>query len=228
LNNQDKEQEDMKNVRRSISMAVSCCVMVSLSIFSGGCTTPFGTTRLVVAHAPLAPVAQKRQGDVIVRPFVDKRERTAYIGNKRHGFGMVSGHVATHKGVKIDELLTQYFIEALRQAGYNAVLEKTIQGSGAPQLKCDAIIDGEIVEFLMDYYSVVWHRVGVNVKAINPADQKVIWERLIQGTEKRVLWLGAKGEFERIVREAITKALDRAAQEFASDNFYDRAIKKQL
>ena len=198
-----------------------------IGLFSGGCATPFGTTRLVVSHEPLAQIEQKRNGDVIVRPFVDKRAHTEYIGNKRHGFGMVSGHVATHSGVKIDELLTQYFIESLRQAGYNAVLEKAIPESVSPQMKCDAIIDGEIVEFLMDYYSVVWHRVGVNVKATNPVNNEVVWQRLIQGSEKRTLWVGANAEFERIIREAMTRALDRATQEFASDDFYKRIIQKK-
>jgi hypothetical protein len=79
----------------------------------------------------------------------------------------------------------------------------------------------------MDLYMMVWHRVGVKVKAINPATQKVVWEKLIQGAEKRTLWVGATGEFERIVREAVTIALNRAAQEFASDDFYNSAIKKQ-
>lgn len=215
----------MRDARRRILAVAGCGAMVLMAVLSGGCA--MGTTRLAVAHAPLAPVAQQRQGDILVRPFVDKRANVEYIGNKRNGFGMVVGHVGTQKEVKIEELLTQYFIEALQQAGYNAVLDKSSPGSVAPQLKCDAIIEGEVVEFWLDLYMMVWHKVGVNVKAINPADQKVLWEKLIQGSETRTLWVGAKGEFERVIREAMTKALDRAAQEFASDSFFDSAIKKQ-
>ena len=215
----------MWKARRSISAGFCCSMVVLLAIASGGCA--IGTTRLAISHAPLAPVAQQRQGDVLVRPFVDKRENTQYMGNKRNGFGMVLGHVAAQEGVKLDELLTQYFIEALQDAGYNAVLDKSPPEGLAHPLKCDAIIDGEIVEFWMDNYMSVWHRVGVKVKAINPVDQRVVWETLIEGAEKRTLWVGATGEFERIVREATTIALNRAAQEFSSDDFFNSAIKKQ-
>ena len=170
----------MQKTKRSISAVLGSSVMVLLAIISSGCAT--GTTRLVLSHGPLDPVVQKRQGDVLVRPFVDKREHTTYIGNKRNGFGMVLGHVATQEGVKVDELLTQYFIEALKQAGYNAILDKSTPGGVTPQLKCDAIINGEIVEFWMDLYMLVWHRVGVNVKAINPENQKIVLEKHIQGS----------------------------------------------
>ena len=215
----------MNNIRQRFAAVAGCSMIVLTGLFSGGCA--IGTTQLVIAHAPLVPVAQTRQGDIIVRPFVDKRENPAIIGNKRNGYGMVLGHVSPRTGVRVDELLTQYFIDALKQAGYNAVLE-TYASTGTPaQLKCDTIVEGEILEFWMDLYMMVWHRVGVKVKAINPANQQVVWEKLIQGAEKRTLWVGATAEFERIIREAMTKALDRATQEFASDDFYNRAIKKQ-
>lgn len=216
----------MKSTRHLFTLIAGCGMLVIIGLFSGGCA--IGTTQLVMSHGQLATIPQTRQGDIVVRPFVDKRQHTQYIGNKRNGFGMVLGHVGTQPGVRIDELLTQYFIEALKQAGYNARLEQAVAaGAAAPQQKCDAIVEGEIITFWMDLYMMVWHQVGVNVKAINPANQQVVWERLIQGSEKRTLWVGATGEFERIVREAMTKALDRAAIEFASDDFYNKAIKKQ-
>jgi len=215
----------MHKVERSMSASLCFGLIMLLALASGGCA--IGTTRLEISHEPLEPIVQKRAGDVLVRPFVDKRENIQYIGNKRNGFGMVLGHVATREGVKLDEVMTQYFIEALQNAGYNTVLDKSSSGAQAPQLKCDAIIDGEIIEFWMDLYMMVWHKVGVKVKAINPSDQKVVWERLIQGDEKRVLWVGATGEFERIVKEAITIALNRAAKEFSSDDYYNKTIMKQ-
>lgn len=216
----------MTRLSQRLSAVAGCSMLALIGLFSGGCA--IGTTQLVMSHGQLAAVPQTRQGDILVRPFVDKREHTQYIGNKRNGFGMVLGHVGTQPGVKIDELLTQYFIDALKQAGYNAFLEKpALAGAPTPQLKCDAIVEGEVVTFWMDLYMMVWHQVGVKVKALNPATQAVVWERNIQGSEKRTLWVGATGEFERIVREAMTKALDRATMEFAADDFYNRAIKKQ-
>jgi hypothetical protein len=52
-----------------------------------------------------------------------------------------------------------------------------------------------------------------------------LWENIIEGAEKRVLWVGATGEYERIIREALTKALNKAAEEFASEGFY-KAVRK--
>ncbi len=202
------------------------CLIAALAIISSGCAT--GTTLLAVSHSPLETIEQKRQGDVLVKPFVDKRENKQYIGNKRNGFGMVLGHVATRKDVKLDELLTKYFVEALRDAGYNAVLDESAASGTAPKGKFDTIIEGEVVTFWMDLYMAVWHRVVVNVKATNPVDKKVLWEKTIEGSEKRVLWVGATGEYERIVREALTKALNQATQEFVSDDFYNSAISKTL
>ena len=212
----------MQRIKRSILAGTVCGAIVLLSIISGGCA--LGTSRLDISHEPLSPVVQKRQGDILVRQFADKRVQTEYIGNKRNGLGLVLGHFATQEGVKLDELLTKYFIEALQDAGYNAVLYKSAPGGLETQLKCDAIIDGEIVEFWTDLYLMVWHSVGVKVKAIKPVDQKVVWEKLIQGSESRVLWAGATGEFESTINEAVTKALNRAAQDFASDDFYNSAI----
>lgn len=214
----------MSNVQRYVVAGLSYALIVMVAIISSSCAV--GTTRLVLSHEQLAPVEMKRQGDVAVKPFVDKRKETRYIGNKRNGFGMVMGHVATEKDVKVEEVLTKYFIEALQSGGYNATFDESSTPTIAPKVKCDVIIEGEIVQFWMDLYMAVWHQVGVKIRAINPVDQKVLWEKLIEGSEKRTLWVGATAEYERIVREAITKALNRATQDFTSDEFYNSAIKK--
>ncbi len=52
-----------------------------------------------------------------------------------------------------------------------------------------------------------------------------MWEKDIQGEEKNVLWLGTTSEYEKVIRQALTKALNQAAKEFASDEFY-KFIKK--
>lgn len=212
----------MIKIQSIITFCVSCTVMSVMLAFSGGCA--MGTTGLNISHAPLEPVVQKRQGTVVVHPFTDKRVDTQYIGNKRNGFGMVLGHVGLNPGVKLDVLMTQYFVEALKEVGYNAVIELPAPGNVKPTINCSAVIDGEIVEFWMDLYMMVWHRVGVDVRATRPGSETVLWQKRIDGAEKRTLWLGVTGEFERVVREAMTKALNRATQEFASEEFYSKAI----
>ena len=93
------------------------------------------------------------------------------------------------------------------------------------QVRFGAIVDGEIVEFWLDLYMAVWHKVGVKVKALDPVNQNVLWEKDIRGEEKNVLWIGATSEYEKVIRQALNKALNQAAKEFASDEFY-KVIKK--
>jgi hypothetical protein len=170
-------------------------------------------------------IESKKEGNLLVKSFVDKRPVSGFIGNKRNGYGMVIGHIGLPDGVILEDLLTQYFAEALREAGYNAVIDKDRQQFPQQNIKFDAVVDGQIVEFWLDLYMAVWHRIGVVIRALDPDSNKVLWENIIEGAEKRVLWIGATGEYERVIREALTKALNRAAEEFASDRF-QQAIKK--
>lgn len=192
-------------------------ILLTLSFF--GCAV--GTTKVNVNREPLMKIDNKKEGNLLVKRFTDKRTDTAHIGNKRNGYGMVLGHIGLHDGVVLEDLLTKYFAEALREAGYNAIIDKDSQ----PNVKFDAVIDGQIVEFWLDLYMAVWHRVGVVIRVLEPDSNKVLWENIIEGAEKRVLWVGATGEYERIIREALTKALNRAAEEFASDRF-QQAVRK--
>ncbi len=185
-----------------------------------------GTTELVVDHDPLEKITAKNQGNLVVRQFSDKREITEYIGNKRNGFGMVIGHVGLEQGKQLEVMITRFFAEALQEAGYNVTVLKGPSEPIPAQMKVDAVIDGEIKTFWMDLYMAVWHSVGVKVRALEPETQKVLWEDMIEGEEKRVLWVGATAEYERIVREALTIALNRATEKFASENF-SAAIKKR-
>lgn len=76
----------------------------------------------------------------------------------------------------------------------------------------------------MDLYMAVWHKVAVKLMAKHPDSKEFLWEKVINGEEKNVLWVGATSEYEKVIRQALTKALNRAASEFASDEFV-KAIK---
>jgi len=194
-----------------------------LAFLAGGCAG--GTTRVKINHEPLDRIQNKKEGNILVKQFVDKRKDTQYIGNKRNGFGMVLGHIGTEEGVKLETLLTNYFAEALKEAGYNAVIQE-VQPAGMPsQVKFDAIVDGEIVEFWLDLYMKVWHNVEVKTKALDPTNQAVLWEKDIKADQSNVLWIGTTGEYEKVISEALTKALNQTAKEFASDEFY-KSFKK--
>jgi hypothetical protein len=183
-----------------------------------GCA--LGVTRVVINHDPLIQVENKSKGDILVSQFKDVRPVKEYIGNKRNAFGMVLGHIGTQSGVSLTEVLTKYFAEALNQAGYTVVVTKeTKVPEGSEKTRFDAMVNGEIREFWMDLYTAVWHYVTVRLIAERPESREVLWEKVVHGEEKRVLWVGATGEYERIIRESLTKALNQAVSEFASDQF---------
>jgi len=64
------------------------------------------------------------------------------------------------------------------------------------------------------------------LKAVDNITQEVKWEREVRGSEKNVLWLGVKAEYENVISQALTEALNNAAKEFSSDEFY-RITKQQ-
>ncbi|TLM67195.1 MAG: hypothetical protein FDZ69_04715 [Deltaproteobacteria bacterium] len=201
--------------------------MIGLAaLLLGGCA--IGTTPLNVTHEPLAKIEAKKSGNILVRTFVDRRkEEHQYIGNKRNGFGMVLGHVGLKDGQTLEGLLTGYFAGALREAGYNAVIQGE-PGADAQQVKFDAVVEGEIVEFWLDLYMKVWHNVEVKTRVVSPVNQAVLWERTVQADQSNVLWIGASGEFERVINEALTKALNQAAADYASNDFQQAVNKKAL
>jgi len=219
----EKKRTRRRNIMKNTNSLIYCAFVIFLSLVFFGCA--IGTTKVSVNHAPIIKIESKKEGNLLVKRFTDKRPVTAFIGNKRNGYGMVVGNIGLQDGILLEDLLTQYFAEALREAGYNAVIDKDRQQFPQQNIKFDAVIDGQIVEFWLDLYMAVWHRVGVVIRVLDPDSNKVLWENIMEGAEKRVLWIGATGEYERIIREALTKALNRAAEEFASDRF-QQAIKK--
>jgi len=100
-----------------------------------------------------------------------------------------------------------------------------IDGTSPGDFRYNAVIEGNIEEFWFDFYMQGWHKVGVNIKLLNPDDQSILWEKLIKGSASRTLSWATASEFERIIMEATTIALNHAATEFASDEFYNTHVK---
>lgn len=191
-----------------------------IATFLSGCA--FGVTNVRVAHSPFEPVTQKRDGTLLVRQFVDSREQDRqFIGTKRNGFGMPLGNIGVRDGKRTDVLLTEFFVEALQHAGYDAVLQSPT--SGVPNgTRIDAVLEGEIKKFWLDLYMATWHDLNVHLKLLDKDGQRVIWEKDIEGGKANVLWLGVASEFEKVIRQALDEALNRAASEFASEGFYQK------
>jgi len=208
-------------------LKVKCLFLVIFLIgisFLMGCA--LGVTRVKINHDPVNRIENKKEGTILVNQFKDVRPQAKeYIGNKRNMYGMVMGHIGTETGVSLTETLSKYFAEALQEAGYKTVITKESKGTeGSEQIKFDAMIDGEIIEFWLDLYMAVWHKATVKLTAKHPDSKEVLWEKVIHGEEKNVLWWGVTSEYEKVIRQALTNALNNAASEFASDEF-TKAIK---
>lgn len=208
---------------------LSIFALLSLLAFSaGGCAV--GTTRATINHAPLEKITNKRHGNILVKQFIDERNEKdkPYIGNKRNGFGMVLGHIGAPADVKIENLLTEFFVEALREAGYNAVIETSKSDTTSTSRNYNAILEGRIRTFWLDLYMAVWHKVEVNIRLLDYDTKKPLWEKDIEGSKTNALWLGITSEFEKVISQALTIALNQAAQEFATDEFYRAITRKRL
>ena len=195
-----------------------------LGLFTTGCV--LGVTKAKVNHNQLDHVENKKEGNILVKQFTDGRKDTQYIGNKRNAFNAVMGHIGTEEGVKLEVLLTKYFAEALKEAGYNAVVQEPGSADKTSQVKFDALLDGEILEFWMDMYWSAWHVVTVKVKAVNLATKNILWEKEIRGEGKIDTCFGTKSEYENVINLALTKALNQAVKEFSSEEFH-KTIKEK-
>ena len=127
--------------------------------------------------------------------------------------------MGVNDGKRVDVMVTEFFVDALKHAGYDAV----IQTSGATQpvgVKINAVLQGEIKEFWLDMYMATWHHVNVDLRLLDKDGKLVLWQKNIQGGKSNPLWLGLNSEFEKVIQQALDEALNRAAKEFASDEFY--------
>lgn len=191
-------------------------IFISLSM---GCAV--GVTRVKISHDPLNRVENKKEGNILVNEFQDvRRQAKEYVGNKRNMYGMVLGHIGPEQGVSLTEVLTNYFVESMQEAGYTVVVsKKTNAPEELEKMKFDAMIDGEIIEFWLDLYMAVWHYNTTKLTARHPDSKEVLWEKVIHGEEKNALWIGATSEYEKVIRQSLTKALNKAASELASEDF---------
>ncbi len=201
-----------KAILRKTGMIWGLFALIQIS----GCA--IGTTRVIVAHEPLDRIEQKAQGKLLVRPFVDKRANKEFIGNKRNGFGMVLGHIGLMEGTTLENLMTQAFAQALREAGYHVVVQDAAKLASETG-PFNAVVDGEIRDFWLDLYMAVWHYMDIEVKALDPSLQRVLWEKTFHGEKKDVLWIGATAEYEKVINASLTYTLNEAAKAFASEEF---------
>lgn len=201
-----------------------CCLALVISGFTvtvlGGCA--FGTTRVRIDHDYLAKSKIDRKGTILVRQLVDRRgdkHQGPYIGTKRNGYGMACGYIGTLEGVTMEKVLTESFAETLRSAGYRVVMKKE-----DVQDNYDAILEGTINEFWMDLYMAVWHQVDVSFCIVDPTTGNIRWNGRVKGSKTNILWLGITPEYEAVISQALTIAMEHAVTEFSSDKFQQSVV----
>ncbi len=200
-----------------------------MGLFSIGCVR---AVPLYIAHEPLNPVGNKKDGRILIKQFVNKVESG---GGPIFMVGVSEEQKRQNEKWKESQrasmgmLITSFFAEALEEAGYQVVFQEEQPTKSQNHAKIDAIIAGEIWGFNFEggkksfaFYSKLW----VKVEALDPANQKVLWRKQFIGEEKSLNWTGEVVEFNRVIRQAATKALNQAATEFASEEFY-RVVKKE-
>lgn len=196
---------------------VCCCLM---GILLTGCTST-----LKVTHSPLEPIAQKRQGTIHVHQFTDSRKKDQrYIGNSMDQYRIIIRKHGIQGGKSLEVAVTEFFAEALNHAGYDVVIQSADGTLSKNNAKVDAILRGEINEFWLQTAPMrAWQEINIDLRLFDKGDNQVVWKKNIHGDENNISWIGTLGSsYEKAISEALDKVLNRAAAEFASDQFYQK------
>jgi hypothetical protein len=217
-------------LKKIINLLLSASIM---GILTYGCSYR-AYIGLKISHEPFYNIIEnKREGNILVIQFVDERPKK-YIAAFVYMF--VDIFYVTEEGVKLETLLTNYFVEALKEVGYNVVFKKQLSGDILSQNKYDAIILGEIKEFWFDFPNITdtasqfYGRIRIKIKALDPNGQNVLWEKDFTKEKHGIipyhpLNKNSVKEIEKEFRIALTDLLNEALRDFASEEFY-KAIKK--
>jgi hypothetical protein len=208
--------------KKIINLLLSASIM---GIFAWGCSS----ATLKISHEPFYKVVEnKREGNILVTQFVDKRTDTQHIGKfDAGGDSDFKAFITTEKGVRLEALLTSYFVETLKEVGYNVDFRERYSNDVLNQNIYDAIIYGEIEEFWLDISlangsSVQHMKIRIKIKAIAPTGQNVLWEKDFIKYMTEI----SREKPEKVIRVALTEILNQALKDFASEEFY-KAIKKK-
>jgi hypothetical protein len=193
-------------------------------IFLGGCVSI--PDSLEVARSPFEVATEKRKGTILVKPFVDNRKGSHQgIGAlKDSGFLGIPPYPILHRyevqeGLTVDGILTGFFVDALRHAGYEAELQNPNNSQLVGGDKFNAILEGEINEF---WFEVVFNtsvEVNVDLKLLDKNGKEIVWEDNVEESRKELIWVRSDANIKRAIREALDNALALAIEKFTSEEF---------
>jgi hypothetical protein len=195
-----------------------------------GCASPRGEGNsqcMAVTHAPLERIEMKRSGTILVKAFADLRPQKDKRAIGRIPWAFAPGvdlYFLPADPLNIDILMTEFVAEALREAGYDAVIE-CHAGTGEP-ISSGAVLQGEIRDFWL-YGGPLrsQQKISVVLTLQEGNGKKILWKNKIAAVQEgAIVFTAVMGEWgfkgATIVRPALSDALNQAARAFASAEFY--------
>jgi hypothetical protein len=160
---------------------------------------------------------------ILVKKFVDSRKVTSFIGQMRGGFGQPMGNVLLGGRHDLNEVLCMDTADLLTDAGFqvSAETDKDVK----PDSAYDAILWGEIKVFWLDMYMKAWHDTRIVLELATPDGKKTLWRQTYEGHKAVTVWVGASGEFERVVNKSYTESMQEAYDDFLSREFLSKVEK---
>lgn len=198
---------------KAISLIFCCLIGILLT----GCASV-----LEVTHSPLDPITQKRKGTIHIHQFTDSRKRDQrYIGYSTDQYRIIIRKHGIQGGKSLEVAVTEFFAEALKQAGYDVIIQSADGTLSKNNTEADAVLRGEINEFWLQTAPMrAWQQINIDLRLLDKNDEQVVWKINIHGDEIKTSWIGRLGStYEKTISEALDQVLNRAATEFASDNF---------
>jgi hypothetical protein len=153
------------------------------------------------------------------RAVADKSQ----IGIARNGFGVETGTVKIKDNAKLESIIAESVVAALKEAGYRVVSPDDPIGKGLRHR-----LEGEVTEFWIDGSGWnLWNKVTLVLRLRDSDTGVVMWEREFKGQEDTPNAIGIWQASQQSVREALAIALNAAVVEFTSDEFHSKATARK-
>ena len=204
-------------------------LLLSCAMSLSGCASPKAVIPVSLLHNRIEASPGGRGEIIVVKPFIDSRKESQrpYIGETHEPVNMYplppvlipvpSGRFIVEKnGANVAEILTGYFAETLKGAGYKVLF------STPASLPPNAVFEGEVKEFWLTPSWTTKHVIRVRLKLYDKEGNRLLWEKEIRAQHSEFVGLWSSAAFEELIKKALDNSLHQAAKEFASDEFQQK------
>jgi hypothetical protein len=212
-------------------------LLLSCAMSLSGCASPKAVIPVSVLHNRIEASPGGRRETIVVKPFLDSRKESQrpYIGETREPVNVYplppvlipvpSGKFIVEKnGANVAEILTGYFAEALKGAGYKVLFSTpaSLTQLDTASISPNAVFEGEVNEFWLTPSWTTKHLIRVQLKLYNKEGNRLLWEKEIRAQHSEFVGLWSSATFEEVIKKALDKSLHQAAKEFVSDEFQQK------